>query len=77
MMAKMTKYTQPAEQHELLGMFVGEWDVVTQLMMGGQEGPKSTGTSVTTWKKKGRWIESAFVIHRCCVHSAVRHRIRF
>ncbi len=58
MMAKMTKFTQPAEQHELLRLLVGEWEVKAQLIMGGQAGPASDGKSVTTWKKEGRWIES-------------------
>ena len=60
-MAQMQEYLklmQPGEPHELLAKYVGTWDTVTKVFMGGPGSPamESTGMSTLTAVLGGRWI---------------------
>ncbi len=59
MMAKWQKTTMPGEHHKALGAFVGEWDTVTKMWMGGPGTPpmESTGTSTVKSVLGGRYIQ--------------------
>jgi hypothetical protein len=53
---------QPTIYHERLEFFVGDWDVVTKLWMGGPGSPaqESTGTATYSWLMEGRWLATDF-----------------
>ncbi len=58
-MQEYMKLTQPGEPHKLLKSYVGTWDTVTKIWMGGpgSEPMTSTGSSVFTSVLGSRWIK--------------------
>ncbi len=60
-MARMQEYmklTQPGEAHERLQYYIGTWDTVTKMWMGGpgSQAMESKGTSTYTSVLGGRWV---------------------
>ena len=57
-MQEYMKLTQPGEPHKHLHHYVGVWDTVTKVWMGGPGTPpmESTGTSTFTSVLGGRWV---------------------
>lgn len=60
MMETFIKSSQPGEQHERLGYFVGEWKAVSKFWMPGQEPMVSEGTSTTKWVLGNRYLQTDF-----------------
>lgn len=61
MQAAMEAATALGEEHELLGTFLGEWDVEIRVFMPGAPGQPaepqtSRGTADTEWVVEGRWL---------------------
>ena len=57
-MQEYMKLTQPGEPHKLLQHYVGVWDTVTKIWMGGPGSPpmESIGMSKFTSVLDGRWV---------------------
>ncbi len=57
-MQEYMKLMQPGEAHELLRSYVGTWDTVTRIWMGGPRKPpmESTGTSTFKSVLGGNWV---------------------
>ncbi len=62
MMAKWEKTTKPGAHHQALEAFVGEWNTITKVWMGGPGAPpvESTGTSSFKWVLGGRYVQQIF-----------------
>ncbi len=58
MMEKWTKVASPSEHHKHLDAFVGKWDTVQRMWMGGPDSPptETKGTSEVKWVLDGRFI---------------------
>ncbi len=57
-MQEYLKLMQPGEAHKRLQSYVGKWDTVTKIWMGGPgtEAMESTGTSAFKSVLSGRWV---------------------
>ena len=62
MMEKWTATTQPGEHHKKLAPFVGSWNTVTKVWMGGPGTPptETQGTTEVKWVLGGRYIAEDF-----------------
>ena len=59
-MAEMMKNTEPGEQHKLLDMFVGNWDIVVRFRYGGGPEREGKAASAAKWILDGRFIQQDF-----------------
>ncbi len=57
-MQEYLKLMQPGEEHKRLQSYVGKWDTVTKIWMGGPGTPPMTSTGMSTFKSvlDGRWL---------------------
>lgn len=62
MMAMMTEWAAPVEEHKLLKHMAGEWDCVTSFSMGGPEPMEGKGTSRSELVLGGRYVTQHFTM---------------
>ncbi|NOT00067.1 MAG: DUF1579 family protein [Phycisphaerales bacterium] len=54
---RVKKFIEPGAQHKQLDRFLGDWEMETRFVMGGQSGPGEKGELKCTWLIDGRWIK--------------------
>lgn len=55
--ARVAQLVTPGPKHELLKRFLGEWDVATSFVMGGERSPAERSRMTASWMIDGRWLE--------------------